>query len=479
MKQSKHTTSYWHKLMGVVLLVSVVLCNLVGLVSAKFVQVIDAGSITVAKNYYTVTYYDSDNTTPLHTVTEWLKDEHTVLSPEQIKANGGDELNTPTDAGEFLGWVDKHGLEPDLTVKEDYGLYPSFETTYTVTYYNSDGSVMYKATELIADDYHKVLSLDEVQTKGETTLNPPEGAGAFLYWVNAAGTKVEGTLTQKVDYKLYPYFEDPRYSVRFIDGGILTLEATFTKGQTAAEAGIKAPEPITQEDLTFIDWVVGSPTSEIKWDGYDLSQATEDVLVYATYEYAGDVSLTPVDNASDGVVDEYHVSGYGKGEGQFVVDIPAKVSDIPVTTINQGAFSSFEHIHAVVIPTTITSIGKNAFAADWERFDTGETITIYYEGTLAQWNAIEKVDEWDHGLGAGSRIFFLGEDGKVDTNQGYLLASVKTTGLFIKTATDISWADGKESIDSLIAEYTGVCECDECNGADRPDKAYWIDDTAN
>lgn len=59
-----------------------------------------------------------------------------------------------------------------------------------------------------------------------------------------------------------------------------------------------------------------------------------------------------------------------------------------VTTIDNYAFSYCDNLESIVIPVSVTTIGDGIF-----RRGNEEWITVYYNGTEEQWNAIEKSDE--------------------------------------------------------------------------------------
>ena len=160
--------------------------------------------------------------------------------------------------------------------------------------------------------------------------------------------------------------------------------------------------------------------------------------------------------------------------------IPSYIGNDPVTTINAGAFSSYPNLHAVLIPSTVTTVGDYILAEKWGPFDDGETVTIYYAGSRAEWEQKENSfsSNWEGGLGSGSRIFFLNGTGKVDPSQGYYEATKKGSSLLGKAYID--WGSVKDITEALVTEHTGYCTCKSCkeaSGSDagqiRPDAGYW------
>ena len=285
----------------------------------------------------------------------------------------------------------------------------------------------------------------------------------FGGWMNAGSTKLESIDKDNTNnIVLYPWFNDP-YTARFVDqngnvvaycffhdgdGGLDNLEAT----RLEAEAAL----PDLGEDLEFDYWEVqitdneGNVTNKVKYSEATFDKYENDVTIYPVYLFKGDVNLVPVDTNSDGIIDHYQVAGYSNPNGQAMVEIPASVNGKPILQINQNAFSSYDGVHSIVVPNGVT-IQKNAFT-EGSRLGSGEEITIYFEGTKAQWNALDKKTGWDYGIGNNSRVFFL-KDGKVDTTQGYLQVGSR------------KWNE-KTDFASVKEQYSGYCDCKEGTGGD-------------
>ena len=201
-----------------------------------------------------------------------------------------------------------------------------------------------------------------------------------------------------------------------------------------------------------------------KAEPYDVSKFDDDnyqkdITIYPVYLYQGDVSLIPVDKEpKDGIIDEYQVGGYSNPAGQALVRIPGSVNGIPIVQINEKAFSGYGGVHSIVVPNGVT-IQKNAFTSG-NGFGSGEEITIYFEGTKAEWNSLTKDSGWNYGIGTGSRVFFL-KDGKVDTTQCYLEV-VDEGWLF---GHDYQWSE-KTDFSSVSKIYTGYCNCSNSTTGD-------------
>ena len=345
---------------------------------------------------------------------------------------------------------------------------------YAITYINN-GVVL--DTVYIKDN--SSAQDTENDTAQQAAMEGITGNVVFSHWINAGSTKITKVDAGNTDnITLYPSYTG-LYMAMFVDqqGNILnwtTFTTSDTSKVTVMAESLKSSVPVTDE-LTFDYWEVhvtdaeGNTTTKKALDEYTFGET--DITIYPVYTYNGDVNLIPVDNNGDGITDEYQVGGYSNPDGQDLVEIPDYVNGIPITSIAANAFSSYEGVHSVVIPTTVTTVGGNVLATDWGPFDSGETVTIYYEGSYADWIAKEATftEDWDDGLGEDSRIFFLNGTDKVDPTQGYLQADFTNAWYQSKK---IGW-NKSDVTASLKNEYDNTCDCSDCDGADRPDRHYW------
>ena len=323
----------------------------------------------------------------------------------------------------------------------------------------------------------------------------------FGGWVNAGSTEVNKiTAGNEEDIKLYPFFKSP-YTARFVDqqGTVLAWSLFHsTKLGNISTAEESARNKLTIPDgFSFEKWEVhitdanGNTTSKEDYNANNFKNYTSDVTVYPVFKYNGDVSLIPIDSDGDGDTDYYQVKGYGADTGkQELVEIPGYVNGIPVTTINADAFSSYDDLHSVVIPGTVTVINSQSFTADnpnqWGT--QRDTVTLYYAGDPAVWNAaMEKYvsgdktgmlkGSWDNCMGESSCVFFLDEYGNVDLSKGYWeLANTAWIGSnFVWQYHNHAYGSnsGCGNEHNNKTNYTGNCDCDSCNGARRPDADYW------
>ena len=88
----------------------------------------------------------------------------------------------------------------------------------------------------------------------------------------------------------------------------------------------------------------------------------------------------------------YTVTGIGTCKDTNLI-IPSLYNGKPVTSIGMGAFGSNVSLTTVTISKSITSISDNAF------MNCFNLTKITFDGTIEQWNRIEKSAEW---LGCGN-----------------------------------------------------------------------------
>jgi hypothetical protein len=69
-----------------------------------------------------------------------------------------------------------------------------------------------------------------------------------------------------------------------------------------------------------------------------------------------------------------------------------------VTSISDWAFGSCENLTSVVIPDSVTSIGDAAFCY------CDSLTSIHFDGTKAQWQAIDKDNSWDSFTGGNYTV---------------------------------------------------------------------------
>ena len=291
---------------------------------------------------------------------------------------------------------------------------------YSITYMNNNQVLAIKyVTENGAVSTANGAAEDLVRRWADENLDNYQLDG----WMSTGSVKWETISKDNTeDVILYPYFLSP-HTARFVDlnGNVLAWcffnesdESTAEVVKAEMEASKNLPDIIG--DLAFDYWMVKNGDKEEAYDSSNFTRYTTDVTIYPVYKYHGNIRLTPVDSDGDGETNYYQIDGlsltvseYNKltaeeKKAYMTVNIPDEVNGIYVTHIAGDAFSDFADLEVIHIPNTVTYIGTNAFVKKGE----DEQITIYYDGTKAEWDAIEKnfADDWDKYIGTGSKIYF-------------------------------------------------------------------------
>ena len=367
----------------------------------------------------------------------------------------------------FAGWLDETGkpvtAETFGNLKENVTIYANW-ADYTVTY--MDREQVYAVVGVNKGDTYKIGYYKD----GSKIPNPTreETGVTFKEWVNAARNPVD-TVTVDGDIVVYDSWNGI-YTVTFLHHtGRVLKEQEFTQ---ATAGQVTAP--------TVNNWYhSGDPTPFVPyWGYYDgdtwktdwqnmLKSATSDKTIVMAYNYGGDLGLVPVDTSSpkDGVVEYYKVIPTNDIQ-RASITIPGEIDGVTVTTIQRvhnesggwrenntsittitveegvttighNGLAFTPNLKTVYLPSTITSLGKNAFCRNGGD-DNNKEIDIYFNGTRAMWDAILKNspnggtgDYWAGGLdgvslfdGEGTRVYCKD---KVDGNYiGYYERSSDT-----------------------------------------------------
>ena len=309
---------------------------------------------------------------------------------------------------------------------------------YSITYIN-DEQVL--AIRFIAENEAK----NKVKTECNSAMalvekwaeENIEGDWEFGGWMNAGSTKLtEIDANNTKDIVLYPYFNKP-YTARFVDqsGNVLTWclfhDEDLTKlGETKDLAQSQLPKPGV--DFEFDYWEVHYNGSVGIYNEKSFANYKTDVTIYPVYRYTGNLKLTPVDENRDGTIDYYKVEAVDTLNETTV--IPGNVNGVPVKLVeklyenedntdyasgvktiiieegvqqlakNSLAYTS--ELDTVKLPSTITTLGKNTFSRNYK--DDTKVITIEFNGTMAEWQAIlnnsETPDDWHNGLRTGTKV---------------------------------------------------------------------------
>ena len=392
---------------------------------------------------YKITVYNySPDATYVYSGTDYLDsigDNFDIYA--YVNDNGNEKALTehttsdPIEPGDELTFYARYTLTAD-TNGDALIKYNFLPVIYTITYMDGDTQL---AVEYITDNSTEYTITRTATKTGET----------FNGWVSASSvaiTKIPANNTN--DYTLYVDWAN-KHVIRFVDtDGTILHQEEFAQGNaqlTITDAELNALLPNAEDDFTpewqvilSYDEATGETTTEA-WESYNLNDATSDVTVRVVYNYTGGLALTPVDSDGDGDIDYYQVDATENLSGNITVpgvlhssngDIPVLVVDDlcaedsifgdtnnelkkvtfleGVEQINERALAYTTQLSEVVLPSSLKSIGVNAFASQAGQFGAligaKQKITFTYNGTKADWDAIEKAPGWDDGLVAGSKI---------------------------------------------------------------------------
>ena len=273
----------------------------------------------------------------------------------------------------------------------------------------------------------------------------PEYA-VFGGWVNLMGEPISNDTQFTSDAVLRANYtielpEEPdepiatTHTITFLDarnnplGGI-----TFTEGatkDTIAKGSFPEAPNLESENMGFRYWGVYLDNEYVDWDSdsFRLEDITTDLIVRPQYEYIGqNLGIVGVDSDGDGTVDYYRVDPVRQLDKD--VSIPGMIMGLPVKEIDKlygntsnkdqatnvitinvgegaeiihtGAFEATPNLTIVYLPSTITTIEERAFAINPGQ-EKNKKVTINYNGTRAQWEAITATD-WAQGLQSATVI---------------------------------------------------------------------------
>lgn len=392
--------------------------------------------------------------------------------------------------------VHEHGEgEGHLQLIPFHQLYGGGQGVYGATEHKGVSEGVYTVTYM---DHGKVLHVDNVTDNSVAytkiwDVKNAEAANGDLpsYWVKADNTKFEGVNAgNTANVIVYPKWPN-EYTIRCLDtyGEVAYYNFVIDDKTTDAEYEKIATE--INNTLVNIQNEVdeGKKVMVIVWDdgketltsvtASKLKSLKGDYILTATPQLqTTSITLEKVYDERTGELVAYRVAKVTKGDDNTSVVIPDYVGKIPVTTIDPSAAAGFDNLHTITIPGTVKKIGKTALS-DANKNGSGETITIYFEGTKEDWDKIDKVSGWDDGLGSSCRIFFL-KNGKVDPSQGYMQRTGR--GYLVYNSYDWEHKNSSNITAAFIKDYAeGICDCKVtgCSGKLRPDAHYWEGVTIN
>lgn len=344
---------------------------------------------------------------------------NTDVLPNNVSANVIE--GTPIAPGEEFVFYATYTLKESLSGDEILINYNFNTVKYTVTYLNNN--------ELYALDCIVNNSIPyDVRSD-----YPASGQYSFAGWVNANATRVESfPKDNTTSYTLSAKWENV-YLIMFVAAdGTVIYEENFTESSTGLSA---EGQTIVDQKLAELNAAAAAEHMTVSWSSYDIANATSDITVRAVYNYGGILGIVPV-YGGDGIVDHYEVQAVDDNLPEEIV-VPGYVGGLPVKTVQRitnvagssdwdnyernikkiiigegveelahNSLSYTPNLEEVHLPSTLKKMGKNTFSRNDLFGIDKKTLTIVYNGTLAEWNAVVAASDsnWAGGLKNGSTV---------------------------------------------------------------------------
>ncbi len=254
----------------------------------------------------------------------------------------------------FIGWSTTPNGEVEyndgdsyiMGTQSSYTLYALWvdETSHIVNF-DGNGATSGKTNSMyMSAGENKVLSANGFTRNGYS----------FIGWSTTPNGEVEYengdlyTMGDQATNTLYAIWEEVKYYVSYITVGGQNSSENVTEF-TISDLPIEL-QSASMDDVEFDGWY-----TESGGNGTKVTELNEckNYTLYANWT-GGSYGLQYQLNGS-----EYSVSGY-TGSTRNVV-IPAIYKDLPVTSINNDVFKAKKTLLSVTLPSTIKSIGANAF----------------------------------------------------------------------------------------------------------------------
>ena len=277
-------------------------------------------------NYYTeVCYIDESHT--LHT-TVFVKNISDFIPNKQIPSTDDEPSDTPSTN------------EPSDAPSTDEPSDAPSTISYTITYHYNDGSDSISTQNVNADNHF-------------TLITPTRKGYNFSDWYDYDNyqTVTNGVYNFNKNINLTARWEIINYNINYnLDGGALPEGAESTFNIDSLPYSLPTP---TKENCSFIGWYENSDFS-----GEPILTLSKDIL--KNYTLYAKFTDNPAEYLNFMKVDGYQVIiGYvGK---PYYITIPETHDGLPVTTINERAFSYCTSLTSVTIGNSVTSIGNQAF----------------------------------------------------------------------------------------------------------------------
>jgi hypothetical protein len=230
----------------------------------------------------------------------------------------------------------------------------------------------------------------------------------------------------------------------FVDrNGNVLYQEQFTSSSTGLSA---SGQQKVNQILAELNAEASMEDMTVTWSDYTIKGTKTDIVVRPNYTYTGNIQYQPVDTNGDGIIDHYKVVAIGHLDetvrilGVFnerpVLEVEKLYkndnnfdfgSGVKTIIINEGvkklSHNSLSHtadLETVYLPSTIEYLDKNVFSRNWG--DDKKTITIVYNGTMAEWKALtsKSHSDWDNGITTKSGSKVICTDGYFEFDYGFI-----------------------------------------------------------
>ena len=135
------------------------------------------------------------------------------------------------------------------------------------------------------------------------------------------------------------------------------------------------------------------------------------VILPPVFNALSDALISSKDLSYTMIANTQEVSVFCTNSATKSVKIKEDVGDYKVTKVADNAFKGYYSLKKVILPSTITAIGNNAFK------DCVTLDEIVFDGTMQQWQNIQKGLGWNDGIGANCVVVCT--DGSIPVSYGW------------------------------------------------------------
>lgn len=282
---------------------------------------------TEAKKYSV--FFITNTTSTLNSIQDILSDS-TITLPTNLEKEGY----------VLGGWFkdDKYTEEftNETKINEDYILYAKWLKICTVSF-ETNGS-------------EKIEKKEVTEGSTLTTKKPILEGYDFVGWYLDSNLTQEFTKTSTVNdnITLYAKWEMKKFTISFVSNGGTNIESI---NDVYYKNNIVLPNDPTKEDYGFAGWY-----DENKVLFSDDTEVTNNTILYAKW-------LSPSASLAYEDIDEETCKVTGIGDCEDInIYIPSFIEEKKVVAIEEGAFQNTYYLRSIVIPESVTYIGKNAFS---------------------------------------------------------------------------------------------------------------------